>query len=308
MLSEWWGKVRRREGRLTIPTRFGEATVYTMPDGDGSLVRMLNVGGVLQSATYTDERWAVCPFAYLRAFDHLFEAADLSAPRPLTVGRVLMIGGAGFAYPKSLLVNHPGVRLDVVEIDPAMVALAREHFCLDRLEALLAVEGRADDLRIFVEDGAAFLRGEGGAAGDRSGTPGAGGVASRPDALGTAGAGSRSGVCDATETAPAAGPHDVIINDAFVGREPVAFFASDEGIAAAKARLTPGGLLMANCVAEFTGNAMYQLFSQVERLREHFANVYVIDAADEQFGGADNYLVIATDGTYPFTNVIPYGD
>ena len=45
MLSEWWGKVRRREGRLTIPTRFGEATVYTMPDEDGSLVRMLNVGG-----------------------------------------------------------------------------------------------------------------------------------------------------------------------------------------------------------------------------------------------------------------------
>ena len=219
-----------------------------------------------------------------------------------------MIGGAGFAYPKSLLVNHPGVRLDVVEIDPAMVALAREHFCLDRLEALLAVEGRADDLRIFVEDGAAFLRGEGGAAEGRSGAPGAGGVATRPDALGTAGAGSRSGVCEATETAPAAGPYDVIINDAFVGREPVAFFASDEGIAAAKARLTPGGLLMANCVAEFTGNAMYQLFSQVERLREHFANVYVIDAADEQFGGADNYLVIATDGTYPFTNVIPYGD
>ena len=88
----------------------------------------------------------------------------------------------------------------------------------------------------------------------------------------------------------------------------MAFFASDEGIAAAKARLTPGGLLMANCVAEFTGNAMYQLFSQVERLREYFANVYVIDAADEQFGGADNSLVIATDGTYPFTNVIPYGD
>ena len=268
MLSEWWGKVRRREGRLTIPTRFGEATVYTMPDEDGSLVRMLNVGSVLQSATYTDERWAVCPFAYLRAFDHLFEAADPSAPHPLAVGSVLMIGGAGFAYPKALLVNHPGVRLDVVEIDPAMVALAREHFCLDRLEALLAAEDRADDLRIFVEDGAEFLRGEGGAAEG----------------------------------------YDVIINDAFVGREPVAFFTSDEGIAAVKERLTPGGLLMANCVVEFTGNAMYQLFAQVERLREHFSNVYVIDAADEQFGGADNYLVIATDGTYPFTNVIPYGD
>ena len=53
---------------------------------------------------------------------------------------------------------------------------------------------------------------------------------------------------------------------------------------------------------------MYQLFSQVERLRGHFANVYVIDASDEEFGGADNCLVIATDGTYPFTNVIPYGE
>lgn len=285
MLSEWWGKVRRREGRLTIPTRFGEATVYTMPDEDGSLVRMLNVGGVLQSATYTDERWAVCPFAYLRAFDHLFEAADLSAPHPLTVGRVLMIGGAGFAYPKALLVNHPGMRLDVVEIDPAMVALAREHFCLDRLEVQLAAEGRADDLRIFVEDGVAFLRSEGRPAESRSGAP---------------------AVAEAAPTAATC--YDVIINDAFVGREPVAFFASDEGIAAAKARLVPGGLLMANCVVEFTGNAMYQLFAQVERLREHFANVYVIDAADEQFGGADNYLVIATDGAYPFTNVIPYGE
>lgn len=266
MFSEWWDKMRGREPRRQVfPTRFGEAAVYAMPDADGSLVRMLNVGGVLQSATYVDERWAVCPFAYLRAFDHLFEAADLSAPRPLAVGRVLMIGGAGFSYPKQLLVRHPGVKLDVVEIDPAMVALAREHFFLDRLEAQLAAEGRAGDLRIFVEDGEVFLR-------------------------------------------QGADRYDVIINDAFVGREPAAFFAGDEGVAAAKGRMAPGGLLMANCVVEFTGDAMYRLFAQVERLRDHFANVQVIDAADEQFGGADNYLVIATDGDYPFTGVIPYGD
>lgn len=56
---------------------------------------------------------------------------------------------------------------------------------------------------------------------------------------------------------------------------------------------------MANCVVEYTGDAMYRLFSQVERLRGHFANVYVIDASDDEFGGADNYLLIATDGSYP---------
>lgn len=172
----------------------------------GRLCAMLNVGGVLQSATYLDERWATCPFAYLRSFDHLFEAALPEALDPLVVNRVLMLGGAGFAYPKQLLLEHPGVALDVVEIDPAMVQIARERFFLDRLEMQLAAEGRADDLRIFVEDGEAFLRRSDGA------------------------------------------PYDAIINDVFVGREAVPFFVSDEGIACARARLSAGGLLMANCV------------------------------------------------------------
>lgn len=154
VLADWWDRVAGRAGKREVfPSRFGEAAVYAMPAEDGSLVRMLNVGGVLQSATYLDERWATCPFAYLRSFDHLFEAALSEAPDPLVVNRVLMLGGAGFAYPKQLLLEHPGVALDVVEIDPAMVQIARERFFLDRLEMQLAAEGRADDLRIFVEDG-----------------------------------------------------------------------------------------------------------------------------------------------------------
>lgn len=286
-----WEKMRGR-GRQTFPTMFGEATVYAMPAEDGSLVRMLNVGGVLQSATYLDERWAQCPFAYLRSFDHMFEAQPT-----LTVRRVLMIGGAGFAYPKQLLVEHPGVQLDVVEIDPFMVDLARQEFFLDRLEAQLDEEGRTGDLRIFTEDGEAFLRRGAcraqGLAADGEAAPVEAPLLEKP----------------LPQDAPAeAVPYDAIIIDAFVGRDAVPFFASDEGIAAAKACLAPDGLLMANCVAEYTGDAMYRLFSQVERLRGHFANVYVIDASDEEFGGADNYLLVATEGTYPFTDVIPYGD
>lgn len=171
--------------------------MYAMPAEDGSLVRMLNVGGVLQSATYLDERWATCPFAYLRSFDHLFEAALSEAPDPLVVNRVLMLGGAGFAYPKQLLLEHPGRCAGRGGNRSGHVQIARERFFLDRLEMQLAAEGRADDLRIFVEDGEAFLRRSDGA------------------------------------------PYDAIINDVFVGREAVPFFASDEGIACARAHLTP---------------------------------------------------------------------
>ena len=245
-------------GQHDLPTMFGEASIYSIPDENDRDVRVLAVDGVLQSATYLDERWVLCPFEYLRAFDHIFEATE-SHP----IERVLMIGGAGFAYPKQLLTQHPGVKLDVVEIDEAMVNIAREFFFLDRLESQLAEQDRAHDLRIFIEDGEAFLK----RCSDR---------------------------------------YDAIIIDAFAGREDASYFRNDEGIASAKDKLTPGGLLMFNCVIEYTGDDMYRLYHFVERLRERFAQVSVIDASDEQFGGAENYLVVASDATYLFTNTIPY--
>ncbi len=59
----------------------------------------------------------------------------------------LMIGGAGYAYPKDYLRRFKGATLDVVEIDPGMTALARQFFNLK------------DDprLTIFHQDGRTFL-------------------------------------------------------------------------------------------------------------------------------------------------------
>ena len=61
---------------------------------------------------------------------------------------VLFIGGAGYSSPKDLLRNYRDVRIQVVEIDPAMTQIAREHFRL------------ADDDRLNIshEDGRTFLR------------------------------------------------------------------------------------------------------------------------------------------------------
>lgn len=58
-----------------------------------------------------------------------------------------MIGGAGYSFPQELLREHPDATIDVVEIDPAMTAAAKEHFRL-----------RPDPrLRIFHEDGRRFI-------------------------------------------------------------------------------------------------------------------------------------------------------
>ncbi len=61
--------------------------------------------------------------------------------------RVLMIGGAGYSFPQDFTREYPGRQIDVVEIDPAMTQLAREHFGLGGDPALHIVH---QDGRIFL--------------------------------------------------------------------------------------------------------------------------------------------------------------
>ena len=61
--------------------------------------------------------------------------------------KVVMFGGAAYEYPKVFLKRFPAARIDVVEIDPQVTALARKYFRL-----------RSNPrLRIFHEDARTFL-------------------------------------------------------------------------------------------------------------------------------------------------------
>ena len=134
-LSDGWGFVRQ------------------VRDHDSEPVRVLQTGGVYQSATYLDERRMEPVFSYYRAFDHAFTL------RPDT-RRVLMIGGGGYAWPKHVLATRDDVSLDAVEIDASVTEVARRWFFLD--EAMSAHPGRCrlitGDGRAFLEDGAASGR------------------------------------------------------------------------------------------------------------------------------------------------------
>lgn len=98
----------------------------------GERIRVLEVEGTYQSATFLDERWAQPVFHYHATFDHLFDAWPAGDGPEL----VAVLGGGGYAIPKHLVEHHGGIaRVDVVEIDPAIERIARRHFFLDRLEA-----------------------------------------------------------------------------------------------------------------------------------------------------------------------------
>ncbi len=131
-----------------IRTMSGPALVYTARRGFDRPARVLRTGGVYQSATYLDEYRMQPVFEYYRAFGRLFEVLP-------DARRVLAIGGGGFAFPKLVAAEHPGVSTDVVEIDPAVIRAARRWFFLDEATAMAKAGG--GDLRVICDDGRAFL-------------------------------------------------------------------------------------------------------------------------------------------------------
>ena len=91
-----------------------------------------------QSAMFLDDDDLV--FEYTK-FYHLIRTLKPAFQRSL------MIGGAGYSFPKSYLTTYRNASLDVVEIDPVLTEIARRRFRLPE----------NDRLRIFHEDGRLFL-------------------------------------------------------------------------------------------------------------------------------------------------------
>lgn len=116
-------------------THAGLARVKVVRGSDGERVRVLQQGGVYQSATFLGERRFEPVFEYIRSFDTMFEAERAMRGRyGHGIDRVLMLGGGGYSYPKHALTANPRLRMDVVEFDPAVTLLARRWFFLDDLE------------------------------------------------------------------------------------------------------------------------------------------------------------------------------
>jgi predicted O-methyltransferase YrrM len=78
-------------------------------------------------------------FDYLRRMRDLVEATGAR--------RVVHVGGAGCALARALAAAHPGHRQEVLELDPAVLELARTHLGLRR----------APGLRVHVGEGRAVL-------------------------------------------------------------------------------------------------------------------------------------------------------
>lgn len=148
--------VLRRRGVYVKPhTMFGPALVFDSQDDDGVPIRLLNVNGKYQSVSYVQDSLKyrlVC--VYHRYFAQIVDIAGLQGGRE---GRALVIGGGGYSFPKWLVSECPNLRTTVVEIDPKITQIARDHFFLNDLIRDYKTEstGRLD---LVTDDGWGYLQ------------------------------------------------------------------------------------------------------------------------------------------------------
>jgi spermidine synthase len=109
---------------------------------DSADTRTLYLDGQPHSAMYRDD-----PDRYVFDYTRYFHLPYLFADDPDQIDRVLFVGGGGFSGPKRFVAEYDAT-VDVVEIDPEVVRVAREYFGVEESE----------QLNIHVGDGRQFIQ------------------------------------------------------------------------------------------------------------------------------------------------------
>ena len=122
-----------------IDTEYSRVQIFQTTDNHGKPIRALAIDPYfVQSGMFLDSDELVFDYAkYYHLIRHF---------KP-DFNETLMIGGAGYSFPKDYLKTYKTAKMDVVEIDPQMTEIAKKYF-------RLAENPR---LNIIHEDGRIFL-------------------------------------------------------------------------------------------------------------------------------------------------------
>ena len=135
--------------QVEYDTEYGKVVIYNTKQG-GEIFRHLMIDKGNESATYIDEeKCNDLTYEYTKFYDLMFESSR-------EINSCLMIGGAGYSYPKHYISQFPDKNIDVVEIDDKVTELAKKYFYLDKLIEDYDLEN-TNRLNIITEDGRTYI-------------------------------------------------------------------------------------------------------------------------------------------------------
>ena len=144
-------KVLNGEFGITVSydTEYGRVLIYNLEDQFGGH-RTLNIDRGNESATYiNEEKRYDLVYEYTKYYDLMFKSSN-------EIKDTLMIGGAGYSYPKYYISNYLDKNMDVVEIDGKVVEIAKKYFYLDQLIEEFDLENN-NRLNLITQDGRVYL-------------------------------------------------------------------------------------------------------------------------------------------------------
>jgi spermidine synthase len=130
-----------QRGMFSIETSYNHVRIFDS-DKFGSAsesVRLMMLNTQLSSGMFLDKDELLFDYTKFYRLGAYFKPSISSA---------LMLGGAGYSYPKDFLSTNPQATMDVVEIDPELTKLAQRFFKLPDNDPRLRVYH--DDGRIFL--------------------------------------------------------------------------------------------------------------------------------------------------------------
>jgi len=126
-------------GFIDIDTTYNRIWIYDRIDlRTNRMVKMMGINNENHSSMFLDSDELVNEYT---KYYHLAKHFNPNFKK------TLMIGGAGYSYPKDFLHKYPEATIDVVEIDPKVTELAKKYFRLEE----------SSRLTIYHEDGRVFL-------------------------------------------------------------------------------------------------------------------------------------------------------
>lgn len=134
---------------VNYDTQYGKVIIYNTNSNRGK-IRNLNIDKGHESATYIDnDKIYELVYEYTKYYDLMFKSSK-------PINDVLMIGGAGYSYPKYYISHFENKNMDVVEIDEKVTQIANEYFFLDKLKKDYNLENKKR-LNCITQDGRIYL-------------------------------------------------------------------------------------------------------------------------------------------------------
>ena len=133
----------------SFDTEYGRVLLYNI-QSESDVARVCNINGGLETICFFDDEKKYLPFSeYARLYEKMF---DINS----NIKATLMIGGAGYSFPKRLISSRPNCTMDVVEIDNKITDIAYEYFSLKDLEEEFNLKENKR-LNIIADDGRMYL-------------------------------------------------------------------------------------------------------------------------------------------------------